>query len=461
MSRIREKLGTLRVKFSVITFFTYLFLVSSIFIACASRYDKGILEVYENQGNEILGIAAREINADHIPDYVRGDEYLDEYEKTRERLNTYAENFKSIYYLYALIPNEDGLNATILFDAKVEHDTPQKLGESYRLEKGAIKNIEKIRSGKVAEAFIDRSKWGYLLTCIRPLADSEGTIQGYLFLDFNVDRIRSNTNRFFVGLFLIVLAIMVCITYWGISTVSIRITEPIEKMYKCLSGFKYSSDFDRQENIRKLKELNINTNAEITSLYHALIKTNEDSYNYLHDFQTATEKLDIAKEKAYNDALTGLHNKNAYDDKLKKLQELLDQHQPVRAAFIMVDINNLKYVNDTFGHRKGDQYIRGCCRILSEVCKTSTIYRIGGDEFVILLQDRDYENRHEILEHLKKSYESTYNDGSNQPWEQYSASVGMSEIKEDDTKISDVFKRADSEMYKAKSEFRLMHGRYR
>ena len=84
MSRIREKLGTLRVKFSVITFFTYLFLVSSIFIACASRYDKGILEVYENQGNEILGIAAREINADHIPDYLRGDEYLDEYEKTRE-----------------------------------------------------------------------------------------------------------------------------------------------------------------------------------------------------------------------------------------------------------------------------------------------------------------------------------------------------------------------------------------
>ena len=127
----------------------------------------------------------------------------------------------------------------------------------------------------------------------------------------------------------------------------------------------------------------------------------------------------------------------------------------------MMDINNLKYINDTYGHKNGDQYIKGCCRVLSKNCKMSPIYRVGGDEFVVILQGADYANRKKIFEQLKDSYREYYNDASRQPWERYSASIGMSQIQDNDAKISDVFSRADGEMYKAKSEFRLKNGQYR
>ena len=127
-------------------------------------------------------------------------------------------------------------------------------------------------------------------------------------------------------------------------------------------------------------------------------------------------------------------------------------------AIIMVDINNLKKVNDECGHEAGDEYIKGCCNLICENLKNSPVFRIGGDEFVAILRDYDYENRESLTEKLKNDFMSAFNQTEKDPWLRYSAAVGMSEKTPEDTSIDPVFKRADKIMYEDKALFKQMYG---
>ena len=68
-------------------------------------------------------------------------------------------------------------------------------------------------------------------------------------------------------------------------------------------------------------------------------------------------------------------------------------------------MNGLKKINDTLGHKAGDEYIRAACDMLCEYFKHSPVYRVGGDEFVVLLQGRDYDSRAEIMKNINVKIE--------------------------------------------------------
>ena len=78
----------------------------------------------------------------------------------------------------------------------------------------------------------------------------------------------------------------------------------------------------------------------------------------------------------------------------------------------MADINNLKYVNDTYGHELGDEYIKGCCRIICNIFEESQVYRIGGDEFVVILKDSDYFCRVMLMDDLEFEFDKAYENTS-------------------------------------------------
>jgi len=94
---------------------------------------------------------------------------------------------------------------------------------------------------------------------------------------------------------------------------------------------------------------------------------------------------------------------------------------------VMVDINNLKHVNDEYGHKNGDMYIKGCCHMISDVFRYSPVYRIGGDEFIVILFGSDYENRIKLCKKLKDEFRATYEQQSIPSWLRYSAAVGMAD----------------------------------
>jgi diguanylate cyclase (GGDEF)-like protein len=126
----------------------------------------------------------------------------------------------------------------------------------------------------------------------------------------------------------------------------------------------------------------------------------------------------------------------------------------------MIDINNLKYVNDSFGHEHGDEYIKGCCNIICNVYKKSPVFRIGGDEFVVILRGNDYVNRMDCFDSLEDLFDESCGNTSAEEYCRYSASFGMADYDPStDKTVDDVFKRADKLMYDFKKEFKKLQFR--
>ena len=109
---------------------------------------------------------------------------------------------------------------------------------------------------------------------------------------------------------------------------------------------------------------------------------------------------------AYKDALTRVKNKAAYDEKTDSLSWDI-MNLAARFGIVMVDLNFLKVINDKYGHDKGNEYIVGSCRVVCDTYVHSPVYRIGGDEFLVVLEGQDYDNREELLEQVKAAFPLT------------------------------------------------------
>ncbi|MBQ6927486.1 MAG: diguanylate cyclase [Oscillospiraceae bacterium] len=154
--------------------------------------------------------------------------------------------------------------------------------------------------------------------------------------------------------------------------------------------------------------------------------------------------LDNMRDIAFSDPLTHVKNKTAYNHSVLRLQEDIEQG---RAAFalVMFDLNDLKGINDRYGHERGDEYIVNCCRLICKVFKHSPIFRTGGDEFVALLEGEDLKSRERLMRELTTEIEKTLRVG--EPWQRLSIAKGLAVFSPGDSSPDDVFNRADRAMY--------------
>lgn len=153
----------------------------------------------------------------------------------------------------------------------------------------------------------------------------------------------------------------------------------------------------------------------------------------------------LEKQKAYKDGLTGVKNKLAYLEALTELETAIDIGELPEYGVVVFDVNGLKDINDTLGHEAGDEHIKSACRIICHRFEHSPVFRVGGDEFVVLLKDRDYKNRQELVNSFKETIDDNLKNGS----VTVAAGLAVFDPSTDDN-YNDVFKRADSSMYEHK-----------
>ena len=149
--------------------------------------------------------------------------------------------------------------------------------------------------------------------------------------------------------------------------------------------------------------------------------------------------------------MTGVRNKHAFAMQESEIESKIVEEQAEDFGIVVGDVNGLKRINDTLGHKAGDEYIRAASRMLCEYYSHSPVFRIGGDEFVMILQGQDYENRDSILAEINREIEG--NIGSND----VVISLGMTVFERGkDQSFHEVFKRADDLMYKRKEQLKKM-----
>ena len=158
-------------------------------------------------------------------------------------------------------------------------------------------------------------------------------------------------------------------------------------------------------------------------------------------------RLAQARIEANIDALTGVKNRNAYRVYEERLNAQIEMNRAPEFAIVILDVNDLKKVNDTEGHKAGDQYLRDACRIICTTFKRSPVFRVGGDEFAVLCQGDDFNHLDELIKFMNDHNEDAVENGG------IVIALGMS-CYEQDTKVSQVYERADQRMYENKSDLK-------
>ena len=156
---------------------------------------------------------------------------------------------------------------------------------------------------------------------------------------------------------------------------------------------------------------------------------------------------------AYRDSLTGLRNTNSYWTWITDFDKEIENKEMVFGVLVL-DINYLKETNDRYGHDVGNKLIVSAAHIISTVFKRSPVFRIGGDEFLVILQNRDLE---ELEELLKKFNEECTNTLVATDKETIPVSIAKGFARYDgkrDATFIDVFNKADDAMYENKREMK-------
>ncbi len=202
--------------------------------------------------------------------------------------------------------------------------------------------------------------------------------------------------------------------------------------------------------IQKMKKNLADNNEELTQLYEELTASDEEMRQQYDEIISINEKIRLSEEKlsylAYHDSLTGLPNKLSLYEESK----VIFSSEGQKAALLFVDIDNFKYVNDTMGHVFGDQLIIKLGERLSVLLRNNCrLYRLSGDEFVVIWKDMEQTDQVEeyatfILTDFLTNFELLNSDL------QVSISIGIALYPYHATDLEELLKYADIAMYQAK-----------
>ena len=284
----------------------------------------------------------------------------------------------------------------------------------------------------------NKPEYGYLASTGRPIHDKDNNIIAYAMVDLSMDEIvaKENANTRTLTIILVSLSIAAILT--GFLMVAFLIVRPMRKLTTVANAYTEGENTE----LNKFAKVNIKTRDEIEDLSNSMKKMEGDMKVYINNLLGAEKRVDEMKTLADIDALTGVNNKRAYFEIEERLNEEIKLN---KAAFsvTMIDLNDLKVTNDTLGHEKGDELILSVVDIINKVFLKSHVYRVGGDEFVILSEGEDLKN----IESLKDKFIKASKD--------VSAAIGVAIFDKDiDNNVEDTFKRADQSMYQMKKRMK-------
>ncbi|SMC19434.1 Diguanylate cyclase, GGDEF domain [Desulfacinum hydrothermale DSM 13146] len=165
------------------------------------------------------------------------------------------------------------------------------------------------------------------------------------------------------------------------------------------------------------------------------------------------QKTKRLEKQALQDALTGVHNRRAFD---MRIQEEMYRYQRYGQIFslLIIDLDHFKKVNDSYGHATGDRCLKEVTRRMGLALRQSDyLARYGGEEFAVILPGTDGKKALRVAEKLRNIVDKTRFLYKGEPIP-LSVSVGVTQVGEADTTVTDVFERADQALYRAKAQGR-------
>ena len=288
---------------------------------------------------------------------------------------------------------------------------------------------------------------------------ADGKKAGVISIDVEIAKVNEailqNTVREMLGLCaIIVLAFATMLWY-----IHKRYIHRLSKLQNNVRDYALTKNAKIAENIERevkgydeISALSMQVSAMILELDNYM----NSLFSAMQEIQTTKEHADAMSELAHTDALTGIGNKTAYDDEIRRIEWEIAEGD-AKFGIVMVDLNFLKRINDTYGHEQGNVAIRKLCRLVCRIFENSPAFRIGGDEFAVIIEGNDYDNIEPLIKEFNRELKKINAEPTLEPWERISASIGYALYDAVmDNSAANVFKRADKAMYRRKQEMKAV-----
>ena len=229
-----------------------------------------------------------------------------------------------------------------------------------------------------------------------------------------------------------------------------------------LSEFREAVDFSKT-----LQELKSSITSSISTIQSAIEnKRQTDSnrgnqsdqqmkllQNDLHDMQkeikSAKERAEQLEHELLIDPLTGIYNRRAYDFRINEELKRFHRYGNIFSVVIL-DVDHFKRINDNYGHHVGDLCLKELINRIKPLLRESDLLaRFGGEEFIVLLPETRLDGAAGVAEKLRKLIEKTEFLHKGEPVK-VTISLGVTEVRQEDTTYEPLFERADRALYQAK-----------
>ena len=309
-----------------------------------------------------------------------------------------------------------------------------------------------------APTVTDTEEYGWLVATGRPVYAPDGELIAYAGVDVSMEAIAVSQQNFIRNIALALLVLAVVASVIGIFLVDRFLVRPINILSNAAQ--RYTGE-DEGVQLHSFSELSIHTRDEVEALADSMARMEEDINRHIANLLSTTQALVSTQAQAEKmdrlasiDALTKVRNKRGYDQESQRLDQLIQQGN-ARFCLLMIDLNDLKQINDTYGHDKGDIAITTLCRLVCRTFQHSPVFRVGGDEFVVLLENEDYDHREELIAQFNAEVDRLRQDASLEPWQRISAALGCARFDPAaDHSADSVLRRADAAMYRRKKQMK-------
>ena len=377
-------------------------------------------------------------------------EYIEMRDYLREIASAYSNEVDCIYLSFV-----DDVNSLFVYiaDSAPDEDAcpPGCIDVIYDVNKEVVTNPER----GFPVYITNTAEYGWLATAGAPIFAGDEVV-AYAMVDISMGAVRFSIADEIIRLTVYMFVTVVLIAIIGLIIVHFLFAKPIRKLNSAASSY----DKLNPENTHILfTNLKVNTHDEISDLAESMKKMENDVYTKISELTKVNAELVASQEEtkkmeelANKDALTGVYNKIAYNSAVEEINnEIANGGRRVRFGLVMIDLNYLKSINDDYGHDAGDNALIKLTEFIVTSFAGSPVYRIGGDEFVVILRGKNYTNAEKLIDVFNKKIEEEYKNKDLPDAERTSAALGYSSFDpENDKCVDDVFKRADKAMYARK-----------
>ncbi|SNU06950.1 HD domain-containing protein [Lachnospiraceae bacterium] len=252
-------------------------------------YRKYTIEEHEKMAQGTTSLIKSVIDPDAVDMYIEEGEKAPGYIETEQRLYNIKNSSSDIQYLYVYKIMEDGCH--VVFDLDTEDLEGGNPGEVIPFDESFGGVIPTLLEGGRIDPIVTDDTYGYLITVYDPIYDSKGNCKCYAATDIAMNLVKTKELSFMMKLVSLFLGFFIFVIALGLWLSEYNIILPVNTMAVSASAFAYDSEEALEENVERIKRLQIHTGDEIENMYQAFYKTTENSVEYLNELHTKTETI--------------------------------------------------------------------------------------------------------------------------------------------------------------------------